>query len=130
MHLDKLYKILLVDDDQDILDVVTINIKSEIIAKLLIHESCNAEDAMNLASKNTYDLVITDYKLPKLNGDELIRYLRQATSNKSCPILFISGFFTELELPQGDESFNKIIFIDKPFEITELINHIKTQLKI
>lgn len=127
---EKVYKILLVDDDKDILDIVTINIRSEIIARLLIDESNNAEDAIALASEKRYDLIITDYKLPQLNGDELIRYLKKSNYNQNSPIIFISGFFTELDLPKGDESFNKIIFIEKPFDLSNLIGHVREQLKL
>ncbi|MFK7824085.1 MAG: response regulator [Oligoflexales bacterium] len=125
---DKVYKILIVDDDQNLIDSVALIIKSEIIERISIHESTDAEDAMNSASKNKYDLMIIDYKLPKINGDELIRYVRNSDLNKECPIIFVSGYYTQFEDSKVVDSFKKVIYIKKPFNVNHLSKHLKSQL--
>ena len=125
---DKVYKILIVDDDQSLIDSVALIIKSEIIERILIHESIDAEDAMNLSSKHKYDLIIVDFKLPKINGDELIKYVRESNLNKECPIIFVSGFLTKFEDSKPVDCFEKVIFIRKPFNPDHLLMHLKTQL--
>ncbi len=87
--------ILLVEDEQAISDVQY---------KILTHEPCNhkvdtaanAQVAIDLFTRNRYDFVSLDYILPgELNGMDVYKHIRK--SNKSIPILFVSGNLDFLE---------------------------------
>ncbi|MFH2090843.1 MAG: PAS domain S-box protein [Pseudomonadota bacterium] len=87
--------ILLVEDEQAILDVQY---------RILTHEPCNhkvdiadhGKAAINLLSRNEYDLISLDYVLPGgFNGMDVYHHVRE--TNKSIPILFISGNIEFLE---------------------------------
>ena len=80
-----------------------------------------AEKALELLKTTVYDLIITDFKLPKINGFDMATSLR--TSHSHTPIILMS---TEHDqdfhsgLPKNIISY----FIEKPFDIGELLNTI------
>lgn len=87
--------VLLVDDDEAIVDSTTMLLES---AGITVHSAGNGEDAMALAESGVCaDLVITDYRLPRHSGVELVTQLRS-----------IAGWPLPALLMTGDTSANKI----------------------
>lgn len=68
--------------------------------------SCSAE-ALQHFSTQSYSLVVTDYKMPQLNGIELIARMRESVP--SVPIIMISGFAETLGLNEGNTGANVVI---------------------
>jgi len=66
-------KILIVDDDSDILDVLKITLEAEGYEVL---EGHNGQEALDIIKKTTPDLLIIDFKMPKKCGDEVCRILK------------------------------------------------------
>jgi|WetSurMetagenome_2_1015567.scaffolds.fasta_scaffold678877_1 DNA-binding response OmpR family regulator len=83
----------------------------------------SAEKALELLKTTVYDLIITDFKLPKINGFDMAATLR--TSHSLTPIIMMS---TEQDQDFQSGLPNNIIshFIEKPFDIAELLNTIST----
>ncbi len=107
--------VLVVDDEQDIRDVLTLLVESLGYIALTAE---NGEEAINLVK--TYagqiSLVISDIRMPKMNGAQLVEYLKGFP-----PTILMSGF--------SDVNVHKIInnghakcFIKKPFRPDELLN--------
>lgn len=82
----------------------------------------NGYEAIKQMNKKQYDLVITDYRMPKMNGLELTQWIK--SSHPSIPVLIItSSGPVQSFLNSGAAGF----FI-KPFNISKFINFIKTIL--
>lgn len=56
-----------------------------------IDEATNGIEAIKLIKDNFYDLLLTDYNMPEMNGQELVDYIRKHSEQKSVPILMISS---------------------------------------
>jgi two-component system catabolic regulation response regulator CreB/two-component system response regulator ChvI len=120
-------KILVVDDEPDI----TTSIKNGLTRNGFEVTTFNdPTDALANYVVNTYDLLLLDIRMAKMNGFELYRELKKKGSDtaKAC-------FFTAFEVYYDE--FKKIFpnlevkcFIRKPITITELISHINTELGI
>lgn len=107
-------KLLIIEDDNLIAKTLNDFLKSN---NYVIDLATDGESGLQLASNNDYDLIITDYLLPKINGQEIIEHLRK--NGCTIPILAISVC---------DQTQNKINLLDqgaddylvKPFFFTEL----------
>ena len=115
-------RILIVDDDvhcaESILDVLTeIGYVCE-----MVH---NGQDALDKLKVSSYDLLLTDIKMPVLNGVQLTAYLRQ--DNKDIPILVMTAFRYE-PLKQQASRLDIQGVIYKPMDMDELIGMIEKNL--
>ncbi|MHA7056611.1 hybrid sensor histidine kinase/response regulator [Aquimarina sp. M1] len=81
-------KVLIVDDDLSQLDLT-----SEVVSLIsLSYDICeNGLDALALLKKNQYDLILTDIQMPKMDGFELIKAIRENTVYKDIPVIALSG---------------------------------------
>ncbi|WP_299218969.1 hybrid sensor histidine kinase/response regulator [uncultured Aquimarina sp.] len=81
-------KALIVDDDLSQLDLT-----SEVVSLIsLSYDICeNGLDALELLKKNNYDLILTDIQMPKMDGFELLKTIRNNTAYKDLPIIALSG---------------------------------------
>lgn len=114
-------KILIVDDDPDIRDVLNITLTHE---GYEIIEASDGEEGLRLAKTKNPDLVILDFKMPRLDGRAVCRELKKDILLSHMPIIMLTG--------KGDIS-DKVGGIDagaddyvvKPFEPQELIARIR-----
>ena len=106
--------ILVVDDEQDfriILDQALENVGYTVMTAV------DGEEAFQLFLKNQFDLVITDVRMPKVNGIQLIQQIKD--ENPWIPIIAISGFEKESEIRSKIED-KDVYFLRKPFMINDL----------
>jgi two-component system, chemotaxis family, chemotaxis protein CheY len=83
----------------------------------------NGVKAMREIEKNYFDLVVTDYNMPELDGQQLTRYIRQKSTQRSIPILMVTSITDEKRLMAVKKSGVSAV-CDKPFEsggIKELV---------
>lgn len=119
----KKFKILIVEDEEMLLDLFEMLISGEILCE--ISTATNGLEAINaVKADNSFDLIISDYKMPKCSGGELYKYNLQ---NSNIPFYLFSG--GELE---DYEEFNDFLtknsenrFFNKPFNEKDLIKEIK-----
>ena len=90
------HRILVVDDEPSITEFVSYALKKEGFFTDVVD---NGEDALALATKNSYDLFVLDIMLPGMDGYELCRRLRSKTT---VPVLFLSARDTELDKVVGE----------------------------
>jgi DNA-binding response OmpR family regulator len=122
-------RIMFVDDEKDILSTVKRGLESNNAFTVETFSSGeSALQAFESHPESYYDLVITDIRMPKMNGFELYRRIKE--KNQSMKIAFI----TALEI--NKEEFNKVMpsvnvidFISKPLSISSLITKLKSMLK-
>tara|TARA_B110000093_G_scaffold157388_1_gene175669 strand:+ start:142 stop:828 length:687 start_codon:yes stop_codon:yes gene_type:complete len=120
----QLKKILLIDDDEDLCDVLSEQlIMTEHFA---VFQSSDGADALEKVKQQVYDLVILDIGLPDIDGHELCRMLRK--QGVKCPIFILTGHGADSDtILMLDAGAND--YINKPFKFTILLARIHAQLR-
>jgi two-component system alkaline phosphatase synthesis response regulator PhoP len=117
-------KILVVDDEKDILEVLQYNLKKE---GYNVVSASNGIEAMQKATSEI-DLVILDVMMPQLDGIETCKRFKQNPETKKIPIIFLTAKNTEIDEVLGLE-IGADDYIIKPVSIRKLIARIKTILR-
>lgn len=115
-------RILVVDDEPDIMDVATVRLKHlgyEIIPAI------DAEEALAFLEKDTCDLILLDLLLPKMQGDELCKKLKSDDKFKHIPIILFTASAIRPSLPGRIDEMGADDCIGKPFEPEELLSKVK-----
>lgn len=122
-------RIMFVDDEKDILSTVKRGLESNNAFTVDTFSSGeSALQAFESHPENYYDLVITDIRMPKMNGFELYRRIKE--KNHSMKIAFITAFeINKEEFNKVMPSVNVIDFISKPLSVSSLITKLKSMLK-
>ncbi len=107
-------KVLIIDDEEYIL-----NLSRDILTKsqYTVRTACNGNEGIKLFEKEPFDLILTDIKMPKIDGLDVIKHVR--TVNKEIPIIVITGNGT-LDIAISSLRLGAQGFILKPFTPAEL----------
>ncbi len=122
-------KILVVDDMTSIRHVMLHMLKS--IGYDQNDEAVNGQQALQLLRKKKYDLLITDYHMPKINGIQLLKRIRSEKELASLPVLMITCEDQKQEV-QSILAAKVNGFIIKPFTTNTLskqLNWIKKEIR-
>ena len=118
------HTIALVDDDRNILTSISMALENE---GFKVQTYIDAENALSGISRNPPDLAVIDIKMPRMDGEELLKRLRKKTS---IPILFLTSKDEEVDellgLKLGADDFIKK---SGGFSIKVLIERIRVQLR-
>ena len=118
------HTIALVDDDRNILTSISMPLENEGIK---VQTYIDAESALVGISRNPPDLAVIDIKMPRMDGEELLKRLRKKTT---IPILFLTSKDEEVDellgLKLGADDFIKK---SGGFSIKVLIERIRVQLR-
>jgi len=116
-------RLLLVEDESQLLNAYVKGLKQDGYA---IDMASNGEDAVELCSINTYDLIVLDLNLPKLNGIEVLKQVRAL--NESVKIIIVSANRSIDQRIEGlDLGAND--YLTKPFDFAELKARIRALLR-
>ena len=118
-------KILIADDDPDILDVIRITLEAEGYEVIEAHDG---QEAVDMIKKSTPDLLVTDFKMPKICGDEVCRILKQDILIQHMPIIMLTGKGEVTDKIQGINA-GADDYMVKPFEPQELVARVKMVLR-
>ena len=125
MSLEMQAKILVVDDEDDILELISANLKREGFTVLPV---TTGEDALELLKTKNPDLVVLDLMLPGIQGLEVCRHIRANPDYTDIPILILSAKGTEVDRILGLE-MGADDYMTKPFSVRELISRIRVALR-
>lgn len=92
-----------------------------------IDQAENGRQAIDLINEHFYDLVITDYNMPEVDGEMLTRYVRENSNQSSVPIIMVTSEGNDARLSAIQQSGVSGI-CDKPFEIGQVRSLIKKVL--
>lgn len=120
-----LTKILVVEDDKSISDLITLHLKKNDFEYLVVH---NGEDALSHLDNFMPDFIILDWMIPGLSGLEVLRRIRNKQEYKNLPILMLTAKNSEQDKIISFES-GLDDYITKPFLPSELIARVKAILK-
>jgi len=115
-------KILVVEDDRNLLDVLQYNLTRDGYSVIL---ATDGSQALDLARQDKPDLIILDVMLPKLNGFEVCRILRKETTS---PIIMLTAKTDELDKIIGLE-IGADDYVTKPFSMRELLARVRAMLR-
>lgn len=113
-------KILLIDNDQGILDVMQEALNYE---GYDVHAVDETDDIMSLVNEHQPDLLLIDYLLNGINGGELCHQLKINKQTCLLPVIIISAYPQVLQ-SLGNYGCN--VFIPKPFDLFYLLDQINT----
>lgn len=118
-------KILVVDDEKDIVKMLDYNLKKEGFRTVSAN---NGEDALDLAKKEYPDLIILDLMLPKIDGLEVCKIFKKESKTSAIPIIMLTAKTHESDKVVGLE-LGADDYVTKPFSPRELIARIKAVLR-
>ncbi|MCK8059176.1 MULTISPECIES: sigma-54 dependent transcriptional regulator [unclassified Fusibacter] len=107
-------RILVVEDELHLRDLVVKVLKNE---DYHVESSKDAEDALQLLEDTSFDIVITDLRLPGISGIELLKKIKQV--DKDIVVILMTAFAT-VETAIGAIRMGAFDYIRKPFDINEL----------
>ena len=118
-------KILVVDDEPDIVELVSYNLKKD---GFIASSAADGEEALSLIKKNRYDLILLDLMLPGIQGVDLCRMIRSNPATERLPIIMLTAKAGESDRVLGLE-MGADDYLSKPFSTRELIARVRAVLR-
>ena len=119
-------KILLVEDDAELVELLTFNLKK---AGFAIGTAVDGIEAIKKARSVGPDLVLLDIMLPELDGFAVCEMLRREPATASIPIIMLTALSSELARFTGLDA-GADDYITKPFNLKELVSRVEGFLKL
>ena len=116
--MDRVRKILVVDDDIDIVRIVSAMLEGR---GWDVHTAVSGEEALEEVRRNPPDLLLLDIMMPRMNGIEVLRKVREIAPSTS--IVMITAF-GDVETYLDSMDLGACEYVNKPFEHEELISTI------
>ena len=118
-------KVLIVEDDPDIVDILSYNLKQ---ADLKVTSVPDGSSALAEVKRRLPDLILLDLMLPKVDGLEVCRLLKGEPETKNVPIIMITAKGEEVDRIVGLE-LGADDYIIKPFSPREVVLRVRSVLK-
>lgn len=118
-------KILIVDDEKDIVDLLEYNLEAEGYKTITAFDG---EEAVKKAASGSPDLILLDIMLPKKDGLEVLRELRMSSVTRDIPVIFLTAKDSEIDEVIGLE-LGADDYIVKPISIRKLLARLKKALR-
>ena len=125
LHKTMAVKILIVDDDPDIRDVLRLTLSEE---NYEILEAGDGEEALNIINSKPLNLVLLDYKIPKIDGRQVCRQVKKDLLLRHLPIIMVTGKGDINDRVTGIDA-GADDYVVKPFEPKELLARIRMVLR-
>jgi len=117
--------ILVVDDEPDVIDIITICLKDK---NFSIVGAKDGQEALEKLKIFTPDLIITDIGMPRINGFELVKQLKKNPKFNKIPVIILTGTF----ITKDDKNYGIVLgasrYLTKPFTIDTLVKDIEDSL--
>ena len=114
-------KILIIEDESDVADLLTLNLRK---AGFRISTAADGASGLQNARDDRPDLIILDLMLPKMSGLEVCRILKSDTATSQIPILMLTAKAEEVDRIVGLE-FGADDYVTKPFSPREIVLRIR-----
>ena len=122
----EIHKILLAEDEADIRKVAQISLQFRGGWEVVL--ATNGEECLEKAASDRPDLILLDCMMPKLDGYETCRRLKQDPSLRHIPVIFLTAKAQEIEVKKG-LSLGAVGYLIKPFNPMSLAAEIKQILE-
>ena len=118
-------RILVVDDEEDILELVRYNLAKE---GYHVTGALTGEDAIQKARSESFDLIVLDLMLPGIDGLEVAKRLKNSPKTEQVPIVMLSAKGEEADIVTGLE-LGADDYITKPFSPRIMVARVRTALR-
>lgn len=118
-----LKRILVLDDNQDILEMVNEVLSYE---QFDVHATSNSNGIIAVAEKYNPDLIILDYRLSNANGGEICMELKAHPQLKGTPVIIFSAY---ISINVDYDKYGCDAVISKPFDLSQLIETVNGLIK-
>lgn len=121
-------KILLIDDEELITRTLA-NALEKNGYEVLVAK--NGRDAIIMAEEEDFDLIISDIRMPGMNGVEVVQKIRQVVKKKATgkiPTIFVTGY-ADRAIEEKAMTLNPHAYIHKPFDYPAFLEKVSTALK-
>ena len=122
--MDTNYRILVVDDEQDLLEILKFNLETD---GYLVDTANSAEEALSMNLEH-YDLLLLDVMMGGMSGFAMARKLKAEPATKDIPIIFLTARDTENDTVTGF-NIGADDYISKPFSIREVLVRVRAVLR-
>lgn len=116
-------KILIVDDDSNTLQSQRRFLRR---ANYIVDTALGGQEALNMMSRNEFDIIVTDLNMPEMNGLELLKTVKEIAPQIA--VILVTGFATVKTAVEAIKS-GAYDYIEKPFEQSEFIDMINNVVK-
>jgi len=120
-----MHSILAVDDSASMRQMVSFTLKS---AGYNVIEAVDGQDAWEKAGGRSFDLVLTDQNMPRMDGISLTKKLRESAQFKSTPILILTTESSD-QMKQAGRAAGATGWLVKPFDPNKLIEVIQKVIR-
>jgi len=120
------YKLLLVDDEMDIIDILKPRLAKE---GYEVAVAFDGEEALKKVEEENPDIILLDLIMPKRNGFEVLKEIREKHKDKWRPIIIISAK-NELESVQKCYDMEADHYLTKPCDINHVLRGIRTMISL
>lgn len=117
--------ILVADDESHILNVVSLKLRN---AGFRVLTAADGGEALDVATQEKPDLIITDYHMPVMSGLELCRRLKQEPATAAIRAIMLTARGYSLE-PQDTEQSGILCMLSKPFSPRQLLTTVQEALE-
>ncbi|MCK4462299.1 MAG: response regulator [candidate division Zixibacteria bacterium] len=108
-------KSILIVDDEEIIREFLLEVLGE---DYRISVACDGDEAIAKIKERRFDLIITDLKMPRVSGEEVVKFARQVDPDYQ--VVVISGYSTLFSVSESAKS-GASAFLSKPFSISDLM---------
>lgn len=125
MNNDKKYTVMVVDDIQENIDILA----TVLGIQYTVSTAMDGKSALALIADEPPDLILLDIMMPEMDGFEVCRQLKAQAETKDIPIIFLTAKTDGKSIVEGFQA-GAVDYIGKPFNVTELMVRVKTQLEL
>ena len=115
-------KILVVDDEKDIVEIISMHLERE---DYEVTGAYDGQEALQKIISQKPDLVVLDIMMPKMDGHSLNIKLKENPETKDIPVIVITGKGHLREIIMAREDVTVVDYLEKPFQMNELLEKIK-----
>lgn len=120
------YKILIVDDDKDVVETLRARLSKE---GYLVSVAFDGEEALLRVKEDNPDILLLDLMLPKLDGFAVLREIRERFKDKWRPVIIISAK-DELEAVSKSYNLEADHYLTKPCTMENILRGIRTMISL
>ncbi len=120
------YKILVVDDEKDIVEVVSKKLKAHDYEVAVAYDG---EEALSKVQEEEPDIMLLDLMMPKLNGFEVLQKVRESFTKKWIPVIIVSAN-TDLNSVNKSYGLEADHYLTKPCSFEAILRGIETMISL
>ncbi len=119
------YRILAIDDENDVLLVIKTALQSE---GYIVETATNGYDGLAVAEDTRPHLILLDLMMPEMDGMEVLKRLKENPATDSIPVIILTGLSDRAKIRTALDQ-GTAFYIVKPFDYQDLITKVKLALE-